>query len=72
MNWSILKRFCDGKKVPIISSLLINNKLNQTSKLKQTVPADSLLQNVLHLLAAVMYLIHYNKFQPPGFTHFIQ
>ena len=56
--WSIFKRFFNGKKVPIIPPILINNKLNQTLKLKLTVLAVSLLQNVLPLLISVPYLIH--------------
>ena len=32
--WSILKRFFNGKKVPIIPPLLVNNKLESDFKIK--------------------------------------
>ena len=46
--WSILKRFYNGKKVPIIPPLLINNKLESDFKTK-AISKVSLLQNVLSL-----------------------
>ena len=61
-HWSILKRFYNGKKVPIIPPLLITNKLESEFKTKANYFNSflSLLQNVLPLLAIVRYPIHIN------------
>ena len=55
--WSILKRFCNGKNVPIIPPLSINNKLESDFKIKANYFNSFLLQNVLPLLKPAPYLI---------------
>ena len=56
--WSVLKRFLNGKKYQLFhpSRSIIN--WNQTLKFKLTILTVPLLQNVLHLLTTVPYLIH--------------
>ena len=43
--WSILKTFYNGKKVPLIPPLVINNKLQPDLKEKQITSISFLLQN---------------------------
>ena len=53
--WSILKRFFNGKKVPIIPPLSINNRLESDFKIKANYFNSFF---VLPLLTTVPYLIH--------------
>ena len=68
-DWSILKRFCNGKKVSIIPPLLINNMLESTvSNYFNSLFASK----CIPLLTIVLYPIHYNMFLLPGFPHFLK
>ena len=55
--WSILKTLYNGKKIPLIPPILVNNKLNQILRRKQTISILSSHLNVLQSLMIVLYPI---------------
>ena len=54
---SILKTLYNGKKIPLIHPILVNNKLNQILRRKQTISILSSHLNVLQSLMIVLYPI---------------
>ena len=66
LYWSVLKRFYNGKKVPIIPPLLINNKLESDFKTKA-----NYFNSFFTSKCTLLYPIHYNTFLLPGFPHFL-
>ena len=54
--WSILKTFTNGRKVPVVPSLLINNNLFIILRLKLIISAGSLTKNVQQFPRIAPYL----------------